>query len=95
MVFEEQQRQGGQQGFMKRCAFVTHLHIIYKGLIADTKSLLAFNDCWIPDGQNKLLASLWKLRTHLECEAFVKQVPDVNASGFMSHSLTDLQCSAT
>ena len=48
----------GSKVVMKRCAFMTHLHIIYKGLIADTKSLLAFNDCWIPDGQNKLLARL-------------------------------------
>ena len=37
---------------------MAHLHIIYKGLVADTQPLLAFNDCWISDGQNKLLASL-------------------------------------
>lgn len=66
--YEEQQRPGRQQDFMKRCSFVTHLHIIYKGLVADTKSLLAFDDCWIPDGQNKLLASLANCRSILSNE---------------------------
>ena len=44
----------------------THLHIIYKGLVADTESLLAFDDCWISDGQNKLFASLWEMQKCLE-----------------------------